>query len=424
MKRLLAAVLAVVMCMGCVSIAVAEESEGDAWRDLYKAPGYGLFTTPASENGLAGLFLKIEGKVIEEWEMPSGLIGLKVENSSGEIWLIGLTASSHRESLGKDMTVFGSYLGTARNYDELPAVTCIRYEVDGEVINVGEDSVFLYQAFENKTFRERSAEEYKETKPSYNIDLMTEDELRLLQKDVSTALTKKASAKAEVNMIDGVKTLRELFPDIELAKIVRDAIPKVSVDDAVTQEELDSVSSISFSHNQVADLTGISHLRKLTSLRASGFSWAAKKEDNDGGYAGKTLTDEIGSLVNLRSLSFWGVKFTEMPTAMKNLVSLEYLTVSGGVLLSLPEWIGELQSLKSIDVRATYVSELPDSLYTLVNLESLDISNTSVTILDEKIGNLTSLRSLNISNTSISSLPQSIYSLSLTEFEKTGTSIE
>ncbi|HHT5797442.1 TPA: leucine-rich repeat domain-containing protein, partial [Listeria monocytogenes] len=62
-----------------------------------------------------------------------------------------------------------------------------------------------------------------------------------------------------------VETLSAIFPDDAFATYIA-SILHVSVDDNVTQQQLDTINSISAGSAGISDLTGISRLTNLTSV--------------------------------------------------------------------------------------------------------------------------------------------------------------
>ncbi|EAF9641633.1 hypothetical protein A6I69_14770 [Listeria monocytogenes] len=74
--------------------------------------------------------------------------------------------------------------------------------------------------------------------------------------------------EAEKDMEKDVKAvlpdkISVIFPDAALAEVIRVRLGKASVDDVVTQAELDTISQIAVSGIGIADLTGFEHLRWL-----------------------------------------------------------------------------------------------------------------------------------------------------------------
>lgn len=189
--------------------------------------------------------------------------------------------------------------------------------------------------------------------------------------------------------------IKELFPDKALAKFVRDALGKISIEQTVTQAELDTITWLSISsdkdYGDFSDLTGIGYLRNLKN-----FCLYSSME-----YLGTEFPEEFYTLTKLQDLSVPGQKITALSESIGNLTNLVYLIV-----------------------RDTEITTLPESIGNLTKLEYLDVSNTEIASLPESIGNLTKLYNLNISYTNIKELPDSIWNLKLDTLGMKGLPIE
>ena len=156
------------------------------------------------------------------------------------------------------------------------------------------------------------------------------------------------------------KTLAELFPDTWIARKIRDQLGKFSTKDIVSQEELDTITSLridgqTVDNIQVSSLEGLQYLRNLTRLE-----------------------------VNMQNSIF-----------------------------DIPEWIGSLQNLIYLEFRYCPIKTIPDSVCNLITLKTLNLYGSDLESLPTDIGNLTNLENLNIAHTKITELPSSIYNLSL-----------
>ena len=193
-----------------------------------------------------------------------------------------------------------------------------------------------------------------------DLSSMTEEELLALRLEVNEEL---AARKAAQEVPEG-STIADLFPDPVLAKCIRDEVGAFSVNDVVTQEKLDTVSTISFTNTDsgIQSLEGIGYLHGMWQL----------------------------VLHNQNQLQ-------SIPDEIENCISLERFMLSCKSIKAIPDTICNLQILRALDISYTSVSELPAD-----------------------IGNLTALKELDISHTNITSLPESIYNLNLDKFEREG----
>ena len=105
---------------------------------------------------------------------------------------------------------------------------------------------------------------------------LTAEELMVLRQEeaayltkISAELGKRVQAGETVNPDEVIGTIAELFPDPNLAKVVRDKAGKFSVSQPVTQADLDSITSLGlWNVGDITDLTGIGRIRNLESIKA------------------------------------------------------------------------------------------------------------------------------------------------------------
>ena len=200
-----------------------------------------------------------------------------------------------------------------------------------------------------------------------DISQMSLEELLALRKTVNEQIAQIILSEGQEDTSGVLGTIKELFPDPWVAKHIRDSIGAFSTNDGVTQEKLDTVTSLSFDRNDdVTTLDGIQYLRNLEYLSCFGQN-------------------------NLRDI---------------------------------PDAIGTLLNLEDISIYESPITDLPDSICNLQQLRWLSIESTNISSLPDDIGNLSALTYLNISNTKISSLPESIYTLQLKTFERKGLDID
>lgn len=194
----------------------------------------------------------------------------------------------------------------------------------------------------------------------FDVSSMTDDELLAIRLQINEEL----SSRAQQKEIPEGSTIADLFPDPVLAKCIRDEVGAFSVNDVVTQEKLDTVSTISFTNTDsgIQSLEGIGYLHGMWQL----------------------------VLHNQNQLQ-------SIPDEIENCISLERFMLSCKSIKTIPDTICNLQILRALDISYTSVSELPAD-----------------------IGNLTALKELDISHTNITSLPESIYNLNLDKFEREG----
>lgn len=171
--------------------------------------------------------------------------------------------------------------------------------------------------------------------------------------------------------------IKDIFPDEVVACYIRDELNKFSIEQPVTQEELDTITVFGVSNDfgdAIYDLTGIGYLRNLT--RVSFYTnngWCAH-------YMGETLPDEFYTLEKLTYLNLsWinPVKLTEISDKLGNFTELTYLGLENTQVTELPETIGNLRKLKTLNIKNTKISTLPDSIWTL-GIEELEMAGSGV----------------------------------------------
>lgn len=156
-------------------------------------------------------------------------------------------------------------------------------------------------------------------------------------------------------------TLRDIFPCKALAIYLRDVLGKFSIDQKVTQDELNDIRFLRFNENfadklGIDNLAGIWRLKYLNELDASGTSITQIPED-------------ISTLKYLTSIDISNTKIQYLPEALGDVNSLEMLNCSNTPLVALPENIGNCTNLKYLDITNTSVTELPSSLFKLLTLD-------------------------------------------------------
>lgn len=144
----LAACLAVAGCGGQENDAFSEEGENDSpdetiSQELFiegfenASIQYGMFNSPAEENGLGGTPICIEGEV-EEKVTTKNVLGFKLNQGEGKYWLVSVTDRPKKDKkIVDDITqkyvrVFGEYGGYSERY-KMPV---LHLETEGGKITV------------------------------------------------------------------------------------------------------------------------------------------------------------------------------------------------------------------------------------------------------------------------------------------------
>jgi hypothetical protein len=124
-----------------------------------------------------------------------------------------------------------------------------------------------------------------------------------------------------------------------------------------------------------------------------------------------TISPQIGTLVELRSLTIKSNALHELPEELCNLHNLEELDLSNNELYSLPVAIGDLVYLKKLDIQHNELRSLPASLFTLPKLWFLRMWGNELTVLPEAIGALPMLKELYLGKNRLKSLPDAVMTM-------------
>lgn len=123
------------------------------------------------------------------------------------------------------------------------------------------------------------------------------------------------------------------------------------------------------------------------------------------------LNENIGSLVELKSLWLEENEIANMPASFANLRKLRNLSLNMNKLIDIPSYLANFIELKCLELKKNQFSVLPDFFLNMVNLEKLDLSHNHLEILPTSLAELKELKELNLNNNNISHLPDNIEQL-------------
>lgn len=259
----------------------------------------------------------------------------------------------------------------------------------------------------------------------------TYHELNLINQE----LAKKTQKTDTIADTTGKTTIADLFPDENFAICVRNELKKPSINSVVTQAELNTITNFHPPIQDAKDLTGISHLKNLTSLDLDECNL-------------KTLSPEIMQLPKLHDLVLDYYHSKSLPSWITQLSGLKYITIKYSDITELPsdidkfinlvsfrimfceqitevpESLAKLTSLKTLDLRSCGITKVPDWIGNMVSLESINLFGTGITELPDSMGNLKNLQELDISFTAVSQIPESILLLNIPTFDVSHTNIK
>ncbi|MBC1379883.1 hypothetical protein HB840_15310 [Listeria innocua] len=231
-----------------------------------------------------------------------------------------------------------------------------------EEATINEDEMTASEEAEQPT-EERGQEEKEISEESISVEAEN-----ALSKQPAEEIIERKEEEKEFNQPDGTeKTVKKdvkaispdkissIFPDANLAEAIRDKLGKSSVDDVVTQAELDTITQVIARSKGIVDISGIENLTNLISL---------------------DLYDNKVS--NIKPL--------------KNLIKLEILNLNLGLVLYDLSPLSSLTNLTNLSLEANRISDIRP-LANLTNLKTLNLNANSISDLSplEHLVNLTKL---------------------------------
>ncbi|WP_449387242.1 leucine-rich repeat domain-containing protein [Chryseobacterium lineare] len=165
-------------------------------------------------------------------------------------------------------------------------------------------------------------------------------------------------------------------------------------------------------HNMLTEKMSpvIFKLKSLEDLEYAQFSYFDFSED-----IGKLETLKRLGLsrgLDIRSLkSVEGKAGRNLPSSIKNLKSLETLSVSGNLMSELPEEIGFLNMVNDVWLSNNLLKTLPSGFSRLQNLKTLHLDNNVFKVFPKELYKISSLKRLDIYKNQISQIPAGIAGL-------------
>ncbi len=138
----------------------------------------------------------------------------------------------------------------------------------------------------------------------------------------------------------------------------------------------------------------------------------AEKSLKIGTDGSKTLSEKIGELKNLETLTLNINQINSISSEIGKLTKLRYLSANLNKLTELPSEISTLKNLTYLDLGKNNFSQFPKSITALTSLAVLNFEGNAIAALPSEIGLLKNLKELNLENCStLLSLPIEIGSL-------------
>ena len=121
----------------------------------------------------------------------------------------------------------------------------------------------------------------------------------------------------------------------------------------------------------------------------------------------KQLPDSLGLLKELKYLDLSGNELQELPSTVCQLVLLQTLNLNCNKLMALPN-VAKLQCLSRLDVSHNELNELPGGIYELQHLVEVHVSNNNITSVEEDISKMAALKALDLSGNRIETVPSTL----------------
>ncbi|EAC7083858.1 LPXTG cell wall anchor domain-containing protein [Listeria monocytogenes] len=245
---------------------------------------------------------------------------------------------------------------------------------------------------------EQPTEEIQEEKESLEESTSAVTATDLSKQPAEEIIESKEEEK-EFNQPDGTeKTIKKdvkaispdkissIFPDANLAEAIRDTLGKSSVDDVVTQAELDTITLVYKVNSGIADISGMENLTNLSKLIL---------ESNH-------ISDisPVANLTNLISLNLNNNQISDI-SPLANLTSLDELSLGSNDISD----ISPVASLTNLTLLELFHNQLNDisPLSNLTDLKNLYLHYNHISDISP-VANLTNLISLNLNNNHISDI--------------------
>ncbi|HAC4848019.1 TPA_asm: LPXTG cell wall anchor domain-containing protein, partial [Listeria monocytogenes] len=264
-------------------------------------------------------------------------------------------------------------------------------EVITEEVEINEDKTIASEEAEQPTKEIQEEKEISEESTSAVAENAPSE-----QPPAEEMIDSKEEVKKSNQPVEAEKTIKKnvkaispdkisvIFPDAALAEIIRDTLGKSSVDDIVTQAELDTITWVSEIYRGIADISGMENLTSLTYLNL----------DND-------QISDISPLANLTNLEYLYLNYNQISdiSPLANLINLTNLSLGRNQISDISP-LANLTNLIYLNLYNNQISDLTP-LSNLTNLISLQLDNNQISDLTP-LSNLTLLTLLYLDNQSIS----------------------
>ncbi|MBS9366017.1 InlB B-repeat-containing protein [Listeria welshimeri] len=183
--------------------------------------------------------------------------------------------------------------------------------------------------------------------------------------------------EVQADTITQPTAINELFPDSDLAEVMRVELGKTSVNDIISQNELDTLTILNGGNKNIKSIEGIQYLNNLVKIDLN---------END-----ISNINNLAGLTNLKNLNLGENLQLKDITALSGLTTLTNFTV-GSLELSDISALSNLANLTDLWIASPKLSNI-SALSNLTNLESLTVRISPISDFSP-VANLINLRNL------------------------------
>ncbi|MBC1480304.1 KxYKxGKxW signal peptide domain-containing protein, partial [Listeria seeligeri] len=198
--------------------------------------------------------------------------------------------------------------------------------------------------------------------------------------------SEKETSSQTIKGIQEPTAISSIFPDANLAQKICSELSRYSVDDMVTQAELDSITSLNIWEVGITNLSGVENLTSLTNLSID--------------HSQISDISPLAGLTSLRELDLASNQISDI-SPLAGLTSLDSLDLASNQISDISLLAG-LTSLRELDLTSNQISDI-SPLAGLTSLRILGLENNQISDISPLAG-LTSLGSLDLASNQISDI--------------------
>ncbi|EAE7960644.1 hypothetical protein BKQ25_13575 [Listeria monocytogenes] len=214
---------------------------------------------------------------------------------------------------------------------------------------------------EEKEISEESTSAVTETASSeHHSEEITDSKEEVEVKEINQPLEAEKVIEKNVKAISPDK-ISVIFPDAALAEIIRDTLGKSSVDDIVTQAELDTITRVNAQSKGIVDISGVENLTRVGWLTFN--------------YNKISDLSPVKDLKYLYNLQLSGCEISDI-SSLSNLKTLTNLYLRDNNISDISP-LANLTVLQTLSLENNGISDI-SSLSKLVEIELLELNNNQI----------------------------------------------